>query len=184
MQLSDFVIQYFPSALQQVQNLKIEDEVLNVYEIALIYHYTDSGYETVNETLIQNKGIITTDYERLLNAALKKLPSYQGVVFRGAVLSKKQKQRYTDALNTNSSVPEPFYLSTSKSELIANQFSQGNTLYMIFSKTGKSIEKFAKFGLLSGQNEKEVLFLPNTPFDVVDITYTDSKTLLILEEIL
>lgn len=184
MQITEFVIQNLPSLLQQVYNQGIVDDVLDIYEITLIYHYTDSGYERVNETLIQNKGIITSDYERFLLSALKKLPPYQGVVFRGTTLNRSQMNKYVHALNLNTLIQEPLYLSTSRSELIANSFSRGNTLYTIFSKTGKSIEKYAKFGLLSGQNEKEVLFLPNTQFEVLDVTYIDSQTLIILEEIL
>jgi hypothetical protein len=114
---------------------------------------------------------------------LQKLPDYQNVVFRGSKLNKSQKQRYKDAFHNDRLIQEHHFLSTSQSEIIANLFSKGDTFFTIFSKTGKQIEKFSKFGLYSGQNEKEVLFFPNTIFEVLDVSENDSKTVIILEEI-
>lgn len=183
MSLSDFVEQKLFTTLQEVRNQGLTDEVLSIYEITLIYHYTESGYENTNEVLIQNKGVITTPYAQFLADTLQKLPDYQDVVFRGTTLIPSQKQRYMVANQQNILVTEPLFLSTSRSEIIANLFSKGNTLFTIFSKTGKQIEKFSKFGLSSGQNEKEVLFLPNTKFEVLDVTQSSLNTLIVLEEI-
>ncbi len=183
MELSDFVEQNLPSTLATVKRLKLIDDVLNIFEIALIYHYTDEGFEFVNESLIKDKGVITNVYAQFLVYTLQKLPNYQKLVFRGTLLNKSQKQRYIEAVTQSITIQEPIFLSTSKSELTANLFSKGDTLFTIFSKTGKQIEKFSKFGLNSGQNEKEVLFIPNTTFEVLDVTKEDSKTLIILEEI-
>ncbi len=154
MLISDFVQRHLSFALQEVQKQDLSDEVLNIYEIALIYHYSDSGYEHLNENLIKNKGVITTDYEQFLAGTLQKLPSFQNAVFRGTTLDKSRKQRYIKALSTNKVIQEYSFLSTSTSEIVANLFSKGDTLFTIFSKTGKQIEKFSKFGLYSGQNEK------------------------------
>ncbi len=152
--------------------------------MAIIYHYSDSGYENINNTLIENKVIITNSHVRFLCETLNKLPDHQDVVFRGVDFNTSQKQRYIDALNGNTPIQEFSFFSTSRSELIANSFSKGDTLFMIFSKTGKQIEKFSKFGLYSGQNEKEVLFLPNTTFEVLDVLQSTTKTTIILEEII
>jgi hypothetical protein len=45
----------------------------------------------------------------------------------------------------------------------------GNVLFRILSKTGKEIELISKFGSGS-QNEREVLFAPNSDFNVLDVT--------------
>lgn len=183
MSLSDFVERRLSTALKEVRGQGLTDEVLSIYEITLVYYYTESGYENTNEILIQNNGTITTHYAQFLADTLRKLPDYQSIVFRGANLLASQKQRYIVANQENILITEPLFLSTSRSEIIANLFSKGNTLFTIFSKTGKQIEKFSKFGLYSGQNEKEVLFLPNTKFEVLDVTQSTSKTLIVLEEI-
>ena len=182
--LQKFVENNFPSTLIEVQSKGLSDVLLDIYEITLIYHYSDSGFETVNEQLIKNKGAILSEYAKLLVEVIEKLPCYSDLVFRGTTLNRIQKQRYTNTLTTDSIIQEPYFLSTSKSKLIANLFSKGDTLFTIFSKTGRSIEKFSKFGLYSGQNEKEVLFLPNTNFEILDITQNESTTLIVLEEII
>jgi hypothetical protein len=53
---------------------------------------------------------------------------------------------------------------------------------MIIGKSGKEIEKFAKYGEHHPQNEKEVLFRPNIRFKVLEITKSDNYTLITLEE--
>ncbi|MFN8354147.1 MAG: hypothetical protein U0Y10_06875 [Spirosomataceae bacterium] len=116
-----------------MRNQGLTDEVLGIYEITLIYHYTESVYENTNEVLPQNKGIITTPYAQFLADTLQKLPDYQNVVFRGATLLTSQKQRYIATNKENILVTEPLFLSTSRSEIIANLFSKGNTLFTIFT---------------------------------------------------
>lgn len=54
---------------------------------------------------------------------------------------------------------------------------------MIFSRTGKSVEEFAKYGTYHPQNEKEILFRPNLRFKVLQVTKQDAKTLITLEEV-
>ncbi len=183
-ELNELVETYLFSAFQEIKSQRLTDTVLSLHEIALIYHYSDSGYENINNTLKKNKGIATNNHIRFLCDTLNKLPDYQGVVFRGVNFDKFQKQRYIDAFNQNKPIQEFCFISTSRSELIANSFSKGDTMCMIFSKTGKQIENFSKFGLHSGQNEKEVLFLPNTIFEVLEILQDTTKTTIILEEII
>lgn len=115
---------------------------------------------------------------------LEKIPDYQDVVFRGESLTQTQKQRYIDAYEHSNPIQIPTFFSTSKSQLIANQFSKRDTLLTIFSKTGKEIERFAKFGIHSGQNEKEVLFVPNCSFEVLEVSISSSNTLITLEQII
>ena len=54
---------------------------------------------------------------------------------------------------------------------------------MIYSRTGKNIEAFAKYGIYHPQNEKEILFRPNLRFKVLQVTKQHHKTLITLEEI-
>jgi hypothetical protein len=155
--------------------------VVNVYEIAVIYYYSESGYSELNQKLIESQGKITTDFGNYLAQTLQKLPDYSGeLVFRGTYLNQRQVQRYIDAYNEQKPIKEPIFLSTSKSRLIANQFSGGKVIFEIFSKTGKEIEKF---GINSSQNEKEVVFFPNTAFYVRAITKQQDLTFITLREV-
>ncbi|PLK44335.1 ADP-ribosyltransferase domain-containing protein [Emticicia sp. TH156] len=184
MELEDYVIRHLSSALAAVQKLDLSDARLTSFEIALIYHYSEEGYESTNELLIKSNGNLMSDYARFLSLTLQKLPAYNQLVFRGCQLNKLQKQRYIEAFNSRTTIQEPLFLSTSKSSLIGNLFSKGDTLFTIYGKSGRDIENFSKFGVKSGQNEKEVLFLPNTSFEVLAVTKSGTKTLITLEEIL
>lgn len=142
-------------------------------------------FESVNEAL-RNKNLNPQlqQYAQFLVECLEKVPDYQDVVFRGESLTQTQKQRYIDAYEHSTLIQIPTFFSTSKSQLIANQFSKRDTLFTIFSKTGKEIERFAKFGIHSGQNEKEVLFVPNCSFEVLEVSISSSTTLITLEQII
>ncbi|MCA0234218.1 MAG: hypothetical protein LCH91_27430 [Bacteroidetes bacterium] len=181
MSLQSFVETFYPSALREAQSLGLADNVLTTYEIALIYHYSDLGFESVNEALRNNtSNPQLRQYAQFLVECLEKTPDYQDVVFRGEALTQTQKQRYINAYEHSIPIQIPTFFSTSKSELIGNQFSKRNTLLTIFSKTGKEIERFAKFGIHSGQNEKEVLFVPSCSFEVLEVSISSSITLITL----
>lgn len=183
--MEEFVNRVIPSILETVLRNKIgANSGLSPYEVALIYHYSESGYEDINENLIQNKGEITTEYEKLLVESLDKLPNFIGRVYRGVKLNANQKQYYFNAFAAEIPLNSYSFLSSSKKVTIANMYSSGDTIFEIISKTGKEIENFAKFGINSGQNEFEVLFLPNVKFDVLDIRKDNNLTYILLEEII
>ena len=56
-------------------------------------------------------------------------------------------------------------------------------LFRMWSKRGKSIEEFAKFGIGSPQNEFEVLFSNNSKYKVTEIRRESSYTLITMFEI-
>ena len=55
-------------------------------------------------------------------------------------------------------------------------------MFIINSKTGKDIEKIAKFEYLDTYNEYEVLFLPNCRFEVLDFDERISNLSIITME--
>jgi len=123
-----------------------------------------------------------TEFGKLLVKSLAKIPDYEGLVFRSVNLTKPELEKYKHALDSNTLITEPTFVSTTKSRLIAMAFN-GNTLFRIFSKTGKAIEKIAKFGIHNPPNEKEILFRPNRIFRVLEITEELSKTVITMEEV-
>lgn len=152
-------------------------------EKAIIYQYTDDGY-VVNETLRNSKGNKTTVFSNHLNAALHKLPSLtdaDAVVYRGVSNSNFVLNYYQNALEKNIVLTEFGFMSASKSRRVAYQF--GQTLLIIFSKNGKSIENISKFGTESPFNEQEVLFKSGSQFTVLDIDKDNNNNIIILQEL-
>ena len=105
--------------------------------------------------------------EELLNKLLDKLPDYEGLVFRGEEMSSYRKDFFQEVLANKVSLEEPAFLSTTRSEQIAQMFSRGDTVFRIASFSGKSIEAVAFHGLGSPMNEREVLFKSKTRFRVL-----------------
>jgi len=156
------------------------ESALTIEERTLIYKYSEDGYESLNNRLRYSGGNNNSKFGNLLENTLKKLPDYKGLVYRGANLSVLQIAKYEHAAQKNLILVEPSFLSGSKSPMIGNMY--GNCRFTIISKSGKSVEQFAKYGLYSGQNEKEVLFTPNCKFDILEVTKENGYTLILMEE--
>lgn len=174
---------YLESEITEIRRSGRNSEIpeLTIYEKAVIFKYSNDGYQDLNEKLRIHKGENTTEFGKILVEALSKLKHFEGVVYRGVNLLKYELEKYTEAFANNVDVSEPTFISTSKSRLVAMSY-RGNTLFRIYSRRGKEIEKIAKFGS-SSQNEKEVLFAPNSRFNILDVTTESNYTLITMEEI-
>ena len=170
--------------ISEIQSSSRNSEIpnLSLYDKAIIYKYSNDGYEVVNEILRKSKGKKIYEFTKLLNIALTKLPDFEGLVYRRATLTKIELKRYTDALRDTEMLKEYSFISATKSKLIALAFN-GNVLFRIYSRTGKEIEKIAKFGIHGYPNEKEILFKPNRKFRLLEITKERTLTLITMEEI-
>lgn len=181
--LQKYVETFLTTELKEILNSNRHKNTseLNEFEKAIIYNYSDIGYESLNETLRDGKDL--PEFGKYLNYALKKLPDYKLICYRSIRVSKSKLQEYYDAFTNNSIIIEKSFLSCSKSRLVASGFSS-SPLFIISSKRGKEIEKIAKFGIDTGENEKEVLFMSGSKFKVMDITEEADKTIRItLEEV-
>ena len=152
------------------------------YERAIIYKYTDDGFESLNESLREGRQI--SDFGNFLHYSLEKLPNYGGICYRSIKSTDVSLNEYYNALKTGGIICEKSFLSCSKSKLLALYFSN-SPLFIIKSKSGKDIEKIAKFGLydMSGQNEKEILFKHNSKFKVLDILEENGRITILMEEV-
>ena len=155
---------------------------LNLEERTLIYKYSEDGYEGVNTILRNSEGGNNTEFGILLDNTLRKLPNYNGLVYRSVNLTEYELKKYEEASEKNTILVEYSFVSTSKSIGIASMFGK-NCQFTILSQTGKEIETFTKYGFDSGQNEKEILFRPNRKFSILEITKKDSITLIVMEEV-
>lgn len=163
----------------EIQLIESSEERLNalpeltVYEKAIIFKYSEDGYEDLNEKLRLSEGKDISDFGMLLDKCLGKLPDYQGRVYRGVDLSKYDLNRYSEAFQNNILITESFFISTSESQLASRMFGR-NVQFQIISKTGKSIREITKF------EEKEVLFKYNISFEILDIS--PKRDVIILKE--
>lgn len=137
---------------------------LTVYEKAIIFKYSDDGYEDLNERLRLSEGKDISDFGILLDECLFKLPDYQGIVYRGDEISKLEFDKYV--LCHEKVIPYHgfSFFSTSKSKSKAYERCKGRrckVLFKILSKKGKDIERFSKY-----KTDREVLFQINSIFDV------------------
>ena len=164
------------------KNLFIVQNVLSLEEHVIIFKYTEDGYESLNENLRLSEGKNLSEFGKYLDKTLNKLPDYKGIAYRSVKITDNELQKYLKAKENNSILVEHSFISASKSKAIANEFGR-NCQFTIYSKSGKEIEKFAKYGLQHPQNEKEILFKPNLQFEVLEITKQGDKTLIIIEEI-
>lgn len=180
--LIKYVTENLSSELREIETSKRVgyEKVLTIHEKAVIYHYTDSGYESLNEQLRNGQNI--NDFGLFLNHSLDKLPDYKYLCYRTIRCSKIHLEKYYSALRNNGIIIEKSFLSCSKSKLSAFLFSD-SPLFIILSKRGKDIEKIAKFGIDSGQNEKEILFKSGSRFKVLDIAEKENKITIMLEEV-
>lgn len=183
--LKKYVEKHLAKELRAIQNSGRKDELalLSDYEKAIIYKYTYDGYAKLNALLRASDGVNSSDYGIFLEKSLRKLPKYGGIVYRAADLTKSQIALYLQAHKDKAPIVESAFISTTKIRSIAKEF-RSNCLFRIVSKSGKEIEKISKFGIHNPPNEYEVLFSPNSKFDVLNIEENDDGTILVtLEEV-
>lgn len=181
-ELEKYVKQHLSTTLRVIEQSFRNYELPNLssYEKSIIYDYTEEGYEFENERL-RNGGNLS-NYGQHLTKSLKKIPNYKLLCFRVALLNQRQINVYKNALLTDSIVVERAFISSSRSIAAASVFPH-NVIFNIHSKRGKLIENIAKFGINSSQNEKEVLFLSNSKFRVLDIENELGIVVITIEEV-
>jgi hypothetical protein len=194
-ELNDYIEVRNPDALQAVQTgsrANVFPE-LTAAEKAIIYHYTDVGFEDLNEALHEGKVTANNVLGSGLVIALNKLQAHQDVVYSGAYITPKQLKACQNALVQQKPFIWPAFLSSSISLEVARRYLtvnylnvSKNCLFTIQSKKGRLIEEVAVYGSngqLPGQNEREVLFTPDTHFNVKRIEQLDGFNQIIIEEI-
>ena len=182
MKLNEYVELRYPDALNAIRESKWARELteLTEHEKAIIYAYSDEGYE-VNAELRKFRELVTPEFAVHLNAALSKLPSTNAVVHRGIWRMGSVLKMYQEAFKTGEVLTEYGFTSASKSRGIAEQF--GEIVLDIASKNGKAIEKLTKFGASVMDNEQEVLFKSGSKFLVRSIVERNSFIYISLKEI-
>jgi hypothetical protein len=186
-ELAEYLARYCSVGWQVVQSGRRSEVLphLDVIDKAAIYHYSDDGYESLNRQLHASRGDNNTLFGRGLAVALAKLPPYVGLASSGVFLQAAQLQYYRVCAQTGQPVSWPAFLSASQKNTIALQhlhISKKNCLFVIQSRTGRSIAELSKYGV-DGQNEYEVLFVPHTRFEVLEVANETGYTRIVLDEL-
>ena len=174
---------------QKSHGLKVKDrapEILTEREMLSLRAYGEYSHSAVNGLMVEmgmGKGS-AEDYLELafeairdIKSALKKIPPYEGRVYRGGSINPRNFNR----LKKNSLVSSHGFLSTSVDFPVAEKFinrGRGNRVPIMYSiKLKNSGHSIGRYTLKS--SEKEVLIENNRFFRVIDI---NDKSLF-LEEI-
>lgn len=164
MTVEEYATTYLEREIKIIQTSHRKDVLtqLNVFEKAIIYKYTEDGFDDLNETLRISKGEKITLFGTLLAECLDKLPDFIGTVFRSENLAPHEWDEYLLAFANDNLITKHSFTSTSKNQLSANRF--GTYRLEIFVQKGKDIEKIAKY-----DDEKEVIIRYNSNFRVVNV---------------
>lgn len=142
-------------------------------EVGALYGYTtNEGYPMVNNAL-RGQTELTPEIQAFADhatSALDKLPSYEGLTYRGATLPENVLMEN----QVGSIVSDPAFMSTDQKV----PFS-GDTTITINGKTGKPIDFLSEYK----GTETEVLFKPGTKFEVVERVDAGGKTALTYKEL-
>lgn len=133
-------------------------------EINAIGGYKNASYSPIDLALRDAKGDPNSysyqwaaRYTAPIDTGLSKLPNYIGTVYRGVKLPSDELAKYV----TGATVTDYAYISTNKDGFHPKYISDGETLFIMESKTGKDITDFP-----NGAYENEVLFKHDTRFRV------------------
>ena len=124
---------------------------------------------------------------RLISQALKKLPIYKGIVYRGETISmKKLQERFLDHIGEV--VSDKGFVSSSRYMDTPMKFishvgvpqSHKRIIFEIQSKNGRNISKISEFnGIFNPENQHEILFDKGTKFWVSPDMKTENGILKI-----
>ena len=112
---------------------------------------------------------------QLISQALKKLPAYEGMVYRGETMSmKKLQERFLnhigEVVSDKGFISSSLYMDTPKKFISHDGIpkSHKRVVFEIQSKNGRNISKISEFnGIFNPENQHEVLFDKRTKFLVV-----------------
>ncbi|MGE0171957.1 MAG: ADP-ribosyltransferase [Oligoflexales bacterium] len=137
---------------------------LGIIEASAIASYTIALFDYVNPALRSNDPQLLQEWYPTIAAitsGLRKVTSYEGLVYRGAKLSEERVDPYVDAFNSREPIQERAFLSTSYEE--EGSFKKA-VRFLIRSHSAAKISAFSRY-----ENEKEALFAPGTWFRVTGI---------------
>lgn len=163
-------------ACSHAQSLKFDYTVFDVYEIIVMYQYTNNLYKYLNKYLrSEHKRLDLQLVVDALDRAIQKFPLYKGVVKRGTYLPTSIDEMYIE----NAVVLDKAFVSTSKTS--ATPFTNFHTRshqMKIFTCSGRDISTFSK-----SPDEEEVLIPRETRFTIKRRVENDKQVFLSMHEL-
>lgn len=151
--------------------------------------YTETAYKDVNLFLRKNdtKAISLSkpeidNYVKQMTAAMKNAPVFQGDVHRGIeFMDESEFNAFYESLGIGNIFVDKGFMSTDINSKIAKVFSNSNFTanIKVESKSGVPISELSKYN----KNETEVLFKPNSKFEIVDVKKVGNELFLSLKEL-
>jgi len=155
---------------------------LSSEEKALIYHYTYQGSDDIKKPVRASGGQLLEPLAQGLAAALAKLPVYEGIVYSAELWDTQELETLQLAAVANTPFHLdikrwPTFLSASKLIKVAKEHLTSfggtkNCLLKIESRTGRYIDALShrgQHGRDPADPEEEVIFLPNTQFEILSM---------------
>lgn len=178
----------FKASQEQVlkQNLHKKVKNLSLFEASTVYYYTEDGFKNLNKRLTFKKkpSDFLKQVDNVLSQALSKLLKYKNTVYRAKPWERDKLDPYFEAYENQKPLTEPVYLSTSKSEKVAREQFNCKTLFIIESKTGRSIAKVSSYdNNPKSSPEFEVLLPKNKQFNVTNIKKEGDKFIIYMTEL-
>lgn len=87
MTLAEYANEYLEKEIRIVERFNDVYSFLTVHEKAIIYKYTEDGYESLNEQLRISNGSNISEFRVHLKNALENIPSEYNLAYRGVNLS-------------------------------------------------------------------------------------------------
>lgn len=116
--------------------------------------------------------IAVSNFARILDSALRKLPLYSGVTFRGYDVSSSDLSKYDPPGKVI------IWLGFTSSTTDEDQIYPGNTLFTIHSQNGRVVGDYA-----DDTSEMEVTFTQGTKFHVLGFERRGAKLVIEIEEV-
>ncbi|EDP60219.1 ADP-ribosyltransferase [Vibrio sp. AND4] len=160
-------------------------------EAEALEDFSVSGYQLANDYLRAadastwgSSGKNARDFIRQVSSAMKKLPRYKGVAYRGAWA----KQSLLKKLQVGDIVVEPAFTSSSIIPEVAKRFAvvrpnSPQPLQRVLYELEVKRDGRALAGLSELDREAEVLLPPNTHFRVTDIEWNRGSAMVALETV-
>ena len=151
---------------------------LTAEEVAAVRAYTGNTYRTLNSALRGGKYASDPHLQAYVDAAqhgLAKMPKYKGLSSRGMSFNDGQLKAMLSTYRKGAVVEDSAFVSSSYGDRAA---FGGNVFMRINGKTGVNISQYSQY-----QGEREVLFMPGTPFRVDEVKQEGGKYIITVTEV-
>lgn len=162
--ISDQIITESPK--RRPKGDRFASRILLPSEVSAIRVYSLHEYIWINRKLAMRTSLNESErsFIKTLTSGISKLEKYNGICSRGGRIDLRQYSSYHESKKIDHPVTKQTFFSASKDINIAYNFLD-NVIYEITSVNGRMIDGLGVFN-----DEREIVFLPGTQFEIKDIS--------------